>query len=297
MERLHRSHHHRRCHRHPTEVPKLRKSSKRGPGPLETDNNSYVRSWLDATLSPERIRTVKDDIVYGYNEIETISRRHERPNSEDSSILTPVSATWSPKRVLATKEENTDGKDRTERVSRRRKRLLNSSVDSHIRRPSPIQKGTATWSPGRALATKDDNKYGNNKIKTVPRRHRHIIISSEDSPIQRPPPAQHDIHEPEQYHKHRKRASPSSSSADRSSAQDEHRYEKRARHKTRQDKYETNRGGPARRKSGGDETKPEKKQSRAKDGKKKKDTLATAKDIMGNFSSKAIHNDRLTVSM
>lgn len=71
------------------------------------------------------------------------------------------------------------------------------------------------------------------------------------------------------------------------------RYEKRARHKTREDKYEQNRGGAVR-KPVADETKRRKKKSHDTHNKKSA-ALATAGDLMDKFSSRAIHNDRLTV--
>lgn len=73
------------------------------------------------------------------------------------------------------------------------------------------------------------------------------------------------------------------------------RYEKRARHKTREDKYEQNRGGAARRKLA--EGEPKGKGTKRHDKRtKKKPALATARELMDKFSSNAIHNDRLTVS-
>ena len=76
--------------------------------------------------------------------------------------------------------------------------------------------------------------------------------------------------------------------------QEGRRYERRARHKTREDKYEQNHGGATRRRpaKGGTQSKEKKPQDKRT---KRKSALATAGDLMDMFSSQAIHNDRLTV--
>ncbi|KAB5530460.1 hypothetical protein GE09DRAFT_1228455 [Coniochaeta sp. 2T2.1] len=76
--------------------------------------------------------------------------------------------------------------------------------------------------------------------------------------------------------------------------EEDRRYEKRARHKTRTDKYEPNHGGPARRKH--IENAPKVKERKPNDKRKmKKSALATASDLMDKFSSHAIHNGRVTI--
>ncbi|KAB5580952.1 hypothetical protein GE09DRAFT_1084337 [Coniochaeta sp. 2T2.1] len=99
-------------------------------------------------------------------------------------------------------------------------------------------------------------------------------------------------------HKKRPRLSPSTAPGydERVEEQKEEdrRYEKRARHKTRADKYEPNHGGRARRKHV--EHAPKVKERKPNDKRKmKKSALTTASDLMDKFSSHAIHNDRLTI--
>jgi len=96
---------------------------------------------------------------------------------------------------------------------------------------------------------------------------------------------------------HSKRQKPSlSNESDHGShlAEDRRRYEKRARHKTREDKYEQNHGGATRCKPSNGETQRMDAKSRDKRT-KGKSSLATAGDLMNKFSSQAIHNGRLTV--
>lgn len=95
----------------------------------------------------------------------------------------------------------------------------------------------------------------------------------------------------------RKRARPSpslQSENDHHVDEERRRYEKRARHKTREDKYEQHRGGAAPRGPVEDEGKSKKRKNHDNHD-KKKSSLATTSDLMDKFSSHAIHNDRLTV--
>lgn len=78
-------------------------------------------------------------------------------------------------------------------------------------------------------------------------------------------------------------------------------YEKRARHKTREDKYEPYHGGPARVKPVIATTSTEPvgsglKKTEKSRGKKRGTGLTTTNELMGRFQSDAIHNERLTVS-
>jgi hypothetical protein len=98
-------------------------------------------------------------------------------------------------------------------------------------------------------------------------------------------------------HKKRARPSPSQHSDRRDDLEEERRrYEKRARHKTREDKYEPHRGGASRRKPVVDVSEPKDKKPDDK-RRRKKPALATAGDLLDKFSSDAIHNDRLTVGL
>lgn len=76
--------------------------------------------------------------------------------------------------------------------------------------------------------------------------------------------------------------------------EDKIRFERRARYKTREDKYETNRGGRASYKVVGNGAKPPRSD---RDGrhKKRKLVLDPSKDVMENLSSVAIVRERLTV--
>lgn len=113
--------------------------------------------------------------------------------------------------------------------------------------------------------------------------------------------AEHSHRQPKR-EKKRRRASPSSSQRAKSSTSDismpdKARYEKRARHKTRENKYKPGHGGRPRRKVA--EEKPAHARVKEKDrnrDKKRKHGLTTSKELMGKFSSDAILNDRLTVS-
>jgi hypothetical protein len=100
----------------------------------------------------------------------------------------------------------------------------------------------------------------------------------------------------------RKRRSPSlqSQSTDEPK-QEKTTYEKRARHKTREDKYEPYHGGPAHSKpveaaSGNKALRSASKEKEKTRGKRKSTGLATSRELMGKFHSDAIHNERLTVS-
>jgi hypothetical protein len=100
----------------------------------------------------------------------------------------------------------------------------------------------------------------------------------------------------------RKRLGPSSRSQSADEIDQEKAiYEKRARHKTREDKYEPYHGGPAHSKpveeaSGIKAVRSGLKEKGRSRRKKNARSLTTAKELMGKFQSDAIHNERLTVS-
>lgn len=73
------------------------------------------------------------------------------------------------------------------------------------------------------------------------------------------------------------------------------RFEKRARYKTREDKYEPGRRDRTRHEAVGDDPKP-KRRDRHGEHKKRKLISTSSKNVMRNFSSTAILNERLTVS-
>lgn len=78
--------------------------------------------------------------------------------------------------------------------------------------------------------------------------------------------------------------------ASRASSPAGHTLEKRARYKTKSDRYDIVKHDDGRGKG-------KKKRSRAepKKSKKKRDHIASAKEVMDNFSSNSILNDRITV--
>jgi hypothetical protein len=176
-----------------------------------------------------------------------------------------------------------------------------------------------TCAPGQEHATHSARGPGTSRSKTTDRRPG--CAESEDSSIilrnsrhLAHIPAHHRPREPrdsalrhtrnqQKTTKKRKRSTPSvESHASEILEEERDRYEKRARHKTREDKYEANHGGPARRKPVEGESKTKiqhmggREKEKGREKKKKKSGLATAKELMGKFSSDAIHNDRLTVS-
>ncbi len=70
-------------------------------------------------------------------------------------------------------------------------------------------------------------------------------------------------------------------------------FEKRPRHKTREDKYEPKRKGKKSRKTGEEEMTRKKREKR---GNRKKAVKKAGEDVMQSFKSKSIGQDRLTVS-
>jgi hypothetical protein len=125
-------------------------------------------------------------------------------------------------------------------------------------------------------------------------RHRQSRDTHHVYKLPEAPTEPQDTHNP--VHSKRPRPTPSIDSGHDDHVEEERqRYEKGARHKTREDKYEQNRGGAARRKAVEDGPKSKGRKGHDKRT-KKKSALATAGDLMDNFSSHAIHNDRLTVS-
>ena len=76
---------------------------------------------------------------------------------------------------------------------------------------------------------------------------------------------------------------------------DNTRFEKRARYKTREDKYETDRRHVAHQKGTRDDSKSKRRDYHG-GHKKKKLVLTSSKDVMEKFSSMAILSERLTVS-
>lgn len=78
------------------------------------------------------------------------------------------------------------------------------------------------------------------------------------------------------------------------SPQKQDTFEKRARHKTREDLYEPKKKKEKKSRKNGDEQRP--KQKRQKKGDRKKAAKKASENLMHNFQSKNIGQERLTVS-
>ena len=136
------------------------------------------------------------------------------------------------------------------------------------------------------------------------RRHRSSSDSSLLEPVAKPEPKSRKGDEPklhpekredhvaQQHKKHKVASSDSESSAESNTRQET--YEKRDRHKTREDRYELKKKKKKHKSDKPDgERKPKKK--REKKGDKKRASKKAGEDLMNNFSSKSVAQDRLTV--
>lgn len=101
------------------------------------------------------------------------------------------------------------------------------------------------------------------------------------------------LREPSSHVHKRRKAEPSNSVTSANSSAHHETFEKRARHKTREDRYEPKKGG---RKFDKDDREKRPRKKREKKGDKKKTAKKAGEDLVNNFSSKSIAQERLTVS-